>query len=862
MKKEYIPQKIESIVQKFWKTNNTFQAIKNEKKEKFYCLSMLPYPSGNLHIGHVRNYTISDVIARYQRMLGKNVLHPIGWDAFGLPAEEAAIKNNITPDLWIKKNVKNMKKQLQLIGFSYDWSREINTSNPGFYHWEQWFFLKLYKKKLVYKKKSLVHWCKFHKTVLANEQVKDGLCWRCNQIVTVKKVYQWFLKISDYSHRLLIDLKKLSEWPKKVINMQENWIGKEKGKEIKLSIFNSDKTLSIFTTQLTTLIDITYIAISPFHNLINNFLNFDKKENALITKYKSVHFNERSKSLIGINTKKHVVHPITEEKIPLWIGIYVDKDYRTGVVAGSPKNNKKDFQFCLKNKISTISSVLQTHKKICILQQLKILGKKSCIDLLNNIDKHHCSKLENEIFNILNEKSVIKNKTFFKLKDWSISRQRYWGTPIPIATTKEGEILPVLEKELPVVLPIAKDLKNIHNSMKHNKKWFNVIINNKKATRETDTFDTFIESSWYHIRYTSPNFKYGIADIQESNYWLPIDQYVGGIEHATMHLIYLRFYHKLLYDYGLVSSSEPVKKLLCQGMVLSDAFYFFDNKKQKHWISPSLINCTKDKNGKIIQAYIISNNQPVIHAGMIKMSKSKNNGIEPKTLVLKYGADTVRLFIMFAAPATMALEWNECNLIGIHRFIKRIWNLYYNFIHSETEKPEVLNPLLFTKKQKILYSNLHKTIKKVSDDIEIRQTFNTAISSIMSLVNCVSKFKILEKQDKAIYRECLFVIVKLLYPFIPHICFYIWKSMTKKSSLDKESWPIFDKNFIISNNNIIIQINGKKKYLILAKKNLTKSQMLNYINKYVKIKNYLKSVKIKNIIYVPNKVLNFVIETI
>ncbi|CAL4043571.1 Leucine--tRNA ligase [Buchnera aphidicola (Anoecia corni)] len=861
MKKEYIPQKIESIVQKYWKKNNTFKSVKNEEKEKFYCLSMLPYPSGNLHIGHVRNYTISDVIARYQRMLGKNVLHPIGWDAFGLPAEEAAIKNNIIPELWIKKNIKNMKKQLQLIGFSYDWSREINTSTVEFYRWEQWFFLKLYKKNLVYKKKSLVHWCNFHETVLANEQVQDGLCWRCNQTVTVKKIYQWFLKISDYSNRLLSDLKKLSEWPKKVLDMQKNWIGKEKGKEIKLSIFNSDKTLLIFITKLSKLLDITYIAVSPFHNLTNGFLIFSMKDNLLINKYKSMHFNERSKSLIGINTKKYIIHPITEQKIPLWIGMYVDKDYRTGVVAGYPKNNKKDFQFCLKNKIPTISSLSQINKKNFFLHQLKNLGKSSCVNLLKKIYKFDHSKLETEIFNILSKKNIIKNKTFFKLKDWSISRQRYWGTPIPIVTTKEGKILPVLEKELPIVLPVVKDLKNIHNSMKYNKKWFNVIINDKKATRETDTFDTFIESSWYHVRYTSPNFKYGMVDKQESNYWLPVDQYIGGIEHATMHLIYLRFYHKLLYDFGLVSSSEPVKKLLCQGMVLGDAFYFLDNKKQKHWISPSLIHCVKDKKGKIIQASIASNNQPVIHAGMIKMSKSKNNGIEPSQLVLKYGADSVRLFIMFAAPATMALEWNENNLIGTHRFIKRIWNLYYNFIQNK-EDLEIPNPLLFNNKQKVLYSNLHQTIKKVSDDIEIRQTFNTAISSIMSLVNCVSKFKILEKQDKAVYRECLLTILKLLYPFIPHVCFYIWKIITKKNSLDKEHWPIFKKKFIISNTNIVIQINGKKKYLIQVKKNLTKNKILEHINTCITIKNYLKSIKIKNIIHIPNKVLNFVIETI
>lgn len=861
MEKEYSPKDIEPKVQKYWKINKTFNVYENKKKEKYYCLPMLPYPSGRLHMGHVRNYTISDVISRYQRMLGKNVLQPIGWDAFGLPAEEAAIKNKTEPSNWTSENIKYMKKQLQSLGFSYDWSREINTCKPEYYRWEQWFFTELYKKKLVYKKNSFVNWCPYDKTVLANEQVINGCCWRCQNKIKTKQIPQWFIKIRKYAESLYNDLNNLKNWPEKVKNMQKNWIGRSKGFEITFDVLNSTKKIKVFTTRLDVIMGVTYISISPFHKFS---LHISKKKKEIkkfikqqINKKISQEDIEKTK-FEGINSNIFVIHPITNKKIPIWIVNFVVTEYGTGAVMSVPGHNQNDWNFAIKHNLE-IKYVIKNKKYKNIESYNSFSTEKGILfnsGKFNNLNYQNAIK---EIKNTLSKKKVIKDKINYKLQDWCVSRQRYWGAPIPMATTKNGKIIAIPESDLPVILPEKKEnFYSLQKTINNTSEWAKIKIKNQDAIRESDTFDTFMESSWYYARYTCPNFKKGMIDPIASKYWLPVDQYIGGIEHATMHLIYFRFYHKLLQDFKLVESNEPVKNLLCQGMVLSEAFYQFDEKNQRNWIHPSCVQIEKNLKGETIKAYD-KNKKEVICAGMIKMSKSKNNGIEPELIINRYGADTIRLFIMFAAPIESSLEWRESGVKGIYRFLKKIWKLAFDYI-SKKHVYKNINFDLLNKKQKEIYCFLHRTISKVSDDISRRKTFNTAISSIMELVNKLIIFKLENEEDKCIMKESLVAIIKMLYPFTPHFCFVVWKYLNKNCSIDYEKWPTFEKKFLYKNNDIlIVQINGKKQCTIEIKNNLNKKEILSYIKDNVFIQRKIENLKIIKIIYIPKKVINFVV---
>lgn len=852
MEKEYSPKKIESYVQKYWKNKKTFHAYEDEKKEKYYCLPMLPYPSGKLHMGHVRNYTISDVISRYQRMLGKNVLQPIGWDAFGLPAEEAAIKNNTLPSEWTDKNIKYMKKQLQSLGFSYDWSREITTSKPDYYRWEQWFFTELYKKKLVYKKNSFVNWCSYDKTVLANEQVIDGCCWRCQNKIKIKKIPQWFIKIRKYAESLYNDLNKLENWPEKVKNMQKNWIGRLEGFEIIFNIFNSTKKIKVFTIKLDTIMKEIYISISPFHKLSANIAKKIPEIKDFIKKQDNKNFSQarvEKTKFEGINSNMFAIHPITNKKIPIWITNFFLKEYGNKAVISVIENNQNnlDTQYITKKDKNIQSCKLFQKKK-------EILFNSKKFDLLN-LKKNIAT-----INKILSQKKIIKKKIIYKLQDWCVSRQRYWGTPIPMATTKNGEVVVVPKNNLPIILP---KIKNYSYSLKkpiyNDSDWAKIKIGNQDLMREIDTFDTFMESSWYYARYTCPHFKEGMIDPVSSKYWLPVDQYIGGIEHATMHLIYFRFYHKLLRDFKLVQFDEPVKNLLCQGMVLSEAFYEFDSKKQRHWIHPSSVKKERNTKGDIINCYNKKNKKRVICAGMIKMSKSKNNGIEPELIINHYGADTIRLFMMFAAPIESSLEWRESGVKGIYRFLKKIWKLVFNYIEIKHTHKNVNFNLLNTNQKKIYYL-LHKTIFKVSDDIGRRKAFNTAISAIMELVNKLTEFKIENEEDKSIIKESLLAIIKMLYPFTPHFCFVLWKYLNKKCSIDYEKWPIFEKKVLFKDKyKLIIQINGKKRCILEIQNNLKKEEILSYVQNNLIVQKKLSNLKIRETIYIPKKVINFII---
>ncbi|VFP86064.1 Leucine--tRNA ligase [Buchnera aphidicola (Cinara pseudotaxifoliae)] len=847
---KYVPKEIELFVQKYWIKNKIFSVTEDKKKEKFYCLPMMPYPSGKLHMGHVRNYTISDVIARYQRMLGKNVLQPIGWDAFGLPAEETAIKNKISPYKWTYQNISVMKQQLQSLGFSYDWSRELTTCKPEYYKWEQSFFIKLFHKNLVYKKKTIVNWCPIDKTVLANEQSQNGKCWRCGSKITFKKISQWFIKITAYAGELLKDLKFLKKWPKEVVSMQKNWIGKSKGIQIKCKIYHLNYFLKIYTTQPETIMGVTFFAISVYHPIISSILKKNTQIKQLLKNNSKIYDEyQKNNNLIGINTNLFVLHPITQKKLPLWITNYVKHDYATGAIMAVPGNSKIDCSFA---KLYNIPI------KFIFSKNIKHSKKKDKILInshpFNNLTINKARKI---LSDVLINKQIAKKRIFYKIKDWCISRQRYWGAPIPMYINKKNQILPVPEKKLPVVLPDYIHKKKYTKSLKAYTSWLKTKMSGKDVIRESDTFDTFMESSWYYARYTNPNFNTDILDIKSTKYWLPVDRYIGGIEHAVMHLIYFRFYHKLLRDFGYVHSQEPVEQLICQGMVIAESFYMYNSDGSKTWLSSDNLNIIRNKSGNIIDVSQKNTSNNIIYAGKIKMSKSKNNGIEPSCIINQYGADTLRLFLMFAAPVNKSLEWNSHSIIGMHRFLKKIWN----FVHSiDIDNYKNINNINLCKQKKI-YNQLNITIVKVTHDIHKKNSYNTAIAHIMKFFNFIIKLDKKKKINSQNLLKSIKIIIKMLYPFTPHICFILWNKINKqKNCIDMEKWPKPKSCLIPEKKSIIIvQINGKKRNIIKVYNTILKKEVIKLITKHNKTKKYFYNVKIHKIIYIPLKVINFVL---
>ncbi|CUR53505.1 Leucine--tRNA ligase [Serratia symbiotica] len=859
MREQYCPKDIESNVQIHWKKNKTFKVIEDLSKEKYYCLSMLPYPSGKLHMGHVRNYTIGDVISRYQRMLGKNVLNPIGWDAFGLPAENAAIKNKISPSLWTYNNIKYMKKQLKLLGFSYDWDREIITCKPNYYKWEQWFFINLYKKGLVYKKKSEVNWCPYDLTVLANEQVINGNCWRCDTKVIYKKIPQWFIKITNYADQLLNDLNNLKKWPEQVKTMQRNWIGRSSGVDITFNLTNSNQTLTVYTTRPDIFMGATYIIISVYHPLIKKNIYKNLKLMKFIQYcYKIKILDIEMEKIIkkGMPTGLFVIHPLNGEQLPIWVVNFISIKCKINAMIIVPAHNQNDWEFAKKYYLPIKPVILNYDgsepniKKSAMIKSGKLFNSGEFNGLHNQNNM-------NDIIDKLILKGIAKYKVHYRLRDWVISRQRYWGTPIPMITLKNNIIIPVSKDKLPVILPEDIVINGITSPITTNDKWSKVYINNQLAFRETDTFDTFIESSWYYARYTCPDYHDGMLDSRAVNYWLPIDQYIGGIEHAIMHLMYFRFFHKLMRDMGLVKFNEPAKKLLCQGMVLADAFYYINTNGSRIWISSENVIVTRNNKGSIIKAMDLQG-RILVYAGMNKMSKSKNNGIDPQDVIEKYGADTVRLFIMFAAPVEMTLEWKESGIKGVHRFLKRLWKITYHHIKNSKFKP--LSIIKLNKYQKDIRYHLHKTISKVSDDIGRRQTFNTAISSIMELVNKLENKLLTDILNYYLLQEILLAVVRMLYPFTPHISFVLWKELGGKGDIDTASWPVIDKEAIIKDYMlIVIQVNGKVRAKINVSINATQEEIRMCAIKEDKVSKYLEGVIIRNVIYIPGKLLNLVV---
>ena len=798
--KEYNPAEIENLIQESWKQNNSYKASPSETKEKFYCLSMFPYPSGKLHMGHVRNYTIGDVISRFKRMQGFNVFQPMGWDAFGLPAENAAIKNKVDPQSWTEQNIANMKSQLERLGFSYDWSKELKTCDPGYFRWEQEIFTMLHKQGLVYRKKSLVNWDPVDETVLANEQVIDGKGWRSGATVELKEIDQWFLKITDYADELLSSIENL-DWPENVKSMQKNWIGKSFGSEIKFSLHDAQE-LTAFTTRIDTIYGVTYIAISPNHPLAQGLASDNTEINEFIKKCNATKMAEADMAKadkLGLKTNLKVKHPFLDTDLDVWIANYVLMDYGTGVVMGVPAHDERDYEFAQKYNIEI--------KKVIECDELPS-PKKGALINSDNFTGQESDEAIKSINDYLEKNTIGKSIENFRLRDWGVSRQRFWGCPIPVIY-QDGEPIFLENEDLPVKLPKIADGES-PKPLSQNKAFFDL---GSGKTREVDTFDTFVDSSWYYARFTAADNNDKALD-ESSKHWLPVDLYVGGIEHAILHLLYSRFFHKAMRDMGLVDGDEPFKKLLTQGMVLKDGY---------------------------------------------KMSKSKGNTVDPQKFIDQYGADTIRLYMMFTSPPEQSLEWSDTAIEGSYRFLKRVWNLC-----SERKIFTEKQPDEFTKHELELRQKSHKTLKKVTHDYAERNSFNTAIASIMELLNAVPEsFK---SNDATIaQRFCLDEVIqftlKMLSPITPHISLYLWKEYSESDDNDFEnSWPIYNEEFLqLKDFQLIIQVNGK----VRGKENVsvdTEQADLEVLAKENEnVKKILANQSIKKVIYIKEKLINFVI---
>ncbi|MDG2158759.1 MAG: leucine--tRNA ligase [Gammaproteobacteria bacterium] len=806
MTKDYNPKEIESSIQKFWEKNNSFKTDFSTAENKFYCLSMFPYPSGKLHIGHVRNYTIGDVISRSQRMRGKNVFQPMGWDAFGLPAENAAIANKIHPREWTKKNINHMRDQLKRLGYAYDWGNEISTADPKYYKWEQWFFIKLLEKNLVYKKKSEVNWDPVDKTVLANEQVVDGKGWRSGAIVERREIPQWFLKITDYSDELLDSLEDMNGWPNSVKMMQKNWIGKSEGALVKFKISNSDDILEIYTTRVDTIFGVSFLALSPNHDILENQKKYNSDLEKFIEKCKNLKLSEEAISSVdkeGVDTGLTATNPLDGSVIPIWAANYVLSDYGTGCVMCVPGHDLRDNEFANKYNLPIINVIASKESDDIYTGEGVLINSGKYTNLKSEIAKR-------DILKDLAKIEAGVSKINYRLRDWGISRQRYWGCPIPVFYHEDGTVYPVPDDQLPVLLPDDIDFTKDGNPLENHPTWkyIKCPYTGKNAIRETDTFDTFFESSWYYLRFLSPDYQKSLLD-QSKKEWLPVDQYIGGIEHAILHLLYARFFHKLMRDIGIIDSSEPFSSLLSQGMVLQDG---------------------------------------------VKMSKSKGNTIDPDDIINKYGADTVRLFIMFSAPPEQSLEWSDSAIEGSHKFLKRLWSLCFMVIDNK----HIKNPN--SEKASNMRTKIHKTIKKFTHDIFERNSFNTAIASSMELLNEMIKYNQSKEFDNEILLEGVTSLLKMLSPITPHICQELWNNLDKNSSLMDESWPKVDNDALVeSKKEIIVQINGKLRGKVTIETGQNEEEVNSIVYLDEKIQVYLKDSDVKKIIYIKNKLINYVV---
>lgn len=813
----YNPKKIEAEAQAFWKENRIFEVQEDSSLEKFYCLCMFPYPSGRLHMGHVRNYTIGDVISRYQRMLGKNVLQPMGWDAFGLPAEGAAIKNNMAPAQWTRDNIEYMKHQFNLLGFGYDWNRELTTCDPSYYRWEQWMFSRLYAKGLAYRDKAIVNWDPEENTVLANEQVIDGRGWRSGASIERREMPQWFLRITDYCEELLSDLDDL-DWPEPVKIMQRNWIGRSEGVEIVFEVVDSSQQLTVYTTRPDTLFGATYMALAPEHPLIQPLAEKNKEVQSFLDKIKLQAVSEEAlekMEKIGIPLGLEAINPINGNKIPIWAANFILMSYGTGATMSVPAHDQRDYDFAKKYKLPIQPVIVPNKPGLEHDFNESAFTQLGTLINSNKFDGMDSEEAIEAIGSELEQKEKGKKVINYRMRDWLISRQRYWGAPIPMLTDENGDIFPERDENLPVELPENVSFSGVQSPIKSMKEFIESVdpISNEIYQRETDTFDTFMESSWYYARFCCPDNHEKMLD-ERANYWLPVDLYIGGIEHAILHLLYARFYHKLLRDEGLVEVDEPFKRLLTQGMVLN---------------------------------------------GGSKMSKSMGNTVDPEEMINNYGADTVRLFMMFAAPPEQSLEWSDKAVNGAYRFLRKFWTMVLNRIDDISNVDDIDPDDFFNDSQKELRKETHKTIAKVSDDIGRRYTFNTAIAAIMSLSNRVSRYQIDTDLDRKVVREALESMVLLLSPIVPHICNHLWTELGHQTAVVNELWPTFNEDLTVDATlEIVIQINGKLRARLHVDANIDEETLKELAFNEPKIAKLIAEQTIKKTIVVPGKLINIV----
>ncbi len=866
----YDPRSVESAAQSYWNGRRAFEVDETSDKPKFFCLSMLPYPSGALHMGHVRNYTIGDVISRYQRMTGKNVLQPMGWDAFGLPAENAAIKNKTAPARWTYANIEHMRTQLKSLGYAIDWSREFATCRPEYYVHEQRMFVRLLRKGIAYRKNSVVNWDPVDQTVLANEQVIDGRGWRSGALVEKREIPQWFLRITDYAQELLDGLDELPGWPESVKTMQRNWIGRSEGLEIKFAV-EGHESLTVFTTRPDTLMGVTFVSIAGEHPLALKVASSNPQLAAFLDELKHGGVSEaelETQEKRGMDTGLRAVHPVTGDRLPVWVANFVLMGYGTGAVMAVPGHDQRDFEFAHKYSLP-IQQVIalrspKTEEETAYdanhWRDWYADKTRGDLELVNSgefdgLDFRGAFEAFAERFE---RKGQGQRRVNYRLRDWGVSRQRYWGCPIPVIYCARCGAVPVPESQLPVVLPEDVTLDGVKSPIKADPEWRKTTCPEcfGPAERETDTFDTFMESSWYYARYTSPGAK-DMVD-KRGNYWLPVDQYIGGIEHAILHLMYFRFYHRLLRDARLVDSDEPATNLLCQGMVIADTYYRESDTGNREWINPADVEITRDERGRVTGAKLIADGQPVQVGGSEKMSKSKNNGVDPEAMVGKYGADTVRLFSMFAAPPEQSLEWNEAGVEGMARFLRRLWAQVHK--HAADGIAGAVDVSALNAEQKALRRKTHETIERVGKDYGQRHSFNTAIAAVMELSNALSRFDDASDAGRAIRREALEAAVLLLNPITPHASHALWQALGHPETLLEDvPFPRHDAAALVRDSVVLaVQVNGKLRGTIEVAADLPRDQVEALARAEPNTAKFMQGLQVRKVIVVPGKIVNIV----
>ena len=869
---DYEPQDLELRIQRNWISSGALKVCEMADRPAFYCLAMFPYPSGRLHMGHVRNYTIGDVIARFQRMRGYNVLQPMGWDAFGLPAENAALKHGVPPARWTRENIAQMKGQLQRLGFAYDWDREIATCDPSYYRWEQWLFVRLFKKGVIYRKAGVVNWDPVDQTVLANEQVIDGRGWRSGALIEKREIPMYYFAITRYADELLSDLDQLEGWPEQVRTMQRNWIGKSFGADI---VFDYDEAsigekgeLRVYSTRPDTLMGATYVAVAAEHPLAMRAAQGNPALAAFIAECKAGSVAEADMATMekkGMPTGQFVVHPLTGNKLPVFVANYVLWGYGEGAVMAVPAHDERDFAFANTYALPIVQvyKPAQGEDSFSATQwQEWYAAKDGSLVTVNTgrYDGLDFTAAFDAIVADLESTQHGARKTQFRLRDWGISRQRYWGCPIPIIHCPSCGDVPVPEQDLPVVLPEDVVPDGAGNPLARMPSFYECKCPDcgGDARRETDTMDTFVESSWYYARYASPRSERAMVEPDAARHWLPVDQYVGGIEHAILHLLYARFFHKLMRDEGLVTGDEPFKRLLTQGMVVADTFYREMEGGKKDWINPADVDIQRDEKGRMIAATLKSDGRPVGIGGMEKMSKSKNNGVDPQGLIERYGADTIRLFILFAAPPDQSLEWSDAGVEGAARFLKRFWRLVMT--EAELAAPAPVDPSALNAAQRDLRRQAHQMIEKVGDDIGRRQTFNTAIAAVMELSNALSRWTDDSPAGRAVAREAMMLSICALAPMVPHIAQGLWEALGQPGLVMDVAWPEADPAALARDElEIVVQVNGKRRGQIRVPADADQDAIGQAALAEPNVQRFLEGASVRKLIVVPGKLVNVVV---